>query len=50
MATLHSTADKTTVTTKSSPNIGRALLVRKINRLLSMIGKTLNTASLVVSK
>lgn len=50
MATLHTTADKTTVTTKRSANIGRALLVRKVNRFLSMIGKALNTGSLVINK
>jgi hypothetical protein len=50
MTTLNTTADKHSVSTKRSNAIARALLVRKVNRLLAMMGQALNTSSMVLSK
>jgi hypothetical protein len=50
MTTLNTAADKHNVTVKRSNAIARALFIRKINRLLSMMGKALNTSSMVLNK
>lgn len=50
MTTLNTTAVKHNVTVNNSNTVGRALLVRKLNRLLAQMGRALNTASLVRSK
>ncbi|MBZ9612070.1 hypothetical protein [Rheinheimera maricola] len=50
MTTLNTAAVKHNVTTKRSNAIGRALLIRKLNRLLANIGRAMHTSSLVRSK
>lgn len=50
MTTLDTAADKHNVTAKRSNAVARALLARKVNRLLARMGQALNTASMVISK
>lgn len=50
MTTLNTAADKHNVTAKRSNAVARALLVRKLNLLLAMMGKALNVHAMVVMK
>ncbi len=50
MSTLNTAATKQNLTARRSNVIARALFVRKLNKLLSLMGRALNTAAMSVSK
>ncbi|MEH8021367.1 MULTISPECIES: hypothetical protein [Rheinheimera] len=50
MTTLNTTADKHDVSAKGSNAVARALFIRKLNNWLTMMGRALNTSSMVISK
>ncbi|WP_166835920.1 hypothetical protein [Rheinheimera pleomorphica] len=50
MTTLDTAADKHRVSATRSNAVARALLLRKLNRLLALFGRVMHSSSLVNSK
>lgn len=50
MTTLNSAVNKQATVARRNSTIGRALLIRRLNRLLALMGQALNTAQMARMK